>query len=97
MNDLIQSVLIIALILTGISVVLAFVLGKVAIKSNYGAYIPFALLSLVGLVLLLLATIIEKVDIMGAGFGGWGIACMFAATIGFIITSILDAYAHAEA
>lgn len=97
MNDLILSVLIIGLILTGVSVVLAFVLGKVAIKSTYGAYIPFALLFFVGLVLLLLATIVDKVNIMGAGFGGWGIACLFAAAIGFIITSIMDAYAHSEA
>ncbi len=95
MNELIQSVLIIGAILSGIAVVLGFVLSKIPFKGNYTIYYPFALLFFAGLILLLFATIIvERIDIMGAGLGGWGIACLFAAAVGFIVTTILDAYAQ---
>lgn len=91
---MIQSVFTIGIILTGITVILGFVLTKVSFKGAYAVYYPFLALFGIGLILLLFATIIEKQVIMGAGLGGWGIACLFAAAIGLIVTSILDAYAQ---
>lgn len=91
---MIQSVFIIGLVLTAVMIIVGVVLSKASLKGNYAVYYPFLTLFGVGLILLLFATIIEKVTILGAGLGGWGIACLFAAAIGLIITSILDAYAH---
>lgn len=91
---MIQSVIIIGLILTAVMVILGIVLSKVSFTGNFTVYYPFAALFGIGLILLLFATIIEKVTILGAGLGGWGIASLFASAIGFVITSILDAYAH---
>ena len=91
---MIQSVIIIGLVLTAVAVILGFVLTKASLSGDYTVYYPFAALFGIGLILLLFATIIEKVTILGAGLGGWGIACLFAAAVGFIITSILDAYAQ---
>lgn len=90
---MIQAVFTIGIVLTVIMVILAFVLTRAPLK-GYTLYYPFLALFFAGLILLLFATIIEKVVIMGAGLGGWGIACLFASAIGFIIASILDAYAQ---
>lgn len=91
---MIQSVFTIGIILTVVMVILGIVLNKASLKGNYTIYYPFMALFVIGLLLLLFATIIGKVPIMGAGLGGWGIACLFASAIGFVITSILDAYAQ---
>lgn len=91
---MIQTVFTIGIVLTAITVILAFVLAKASSKPGYGIYYPFAALFGIGLILLLFATIIEKIEMMGAGLGGWGIACLFAAAIGLIVTSIVDAYAQ---
>lgn len=91
---MIQSVFMIGIILTVALVVIGFALSKVKFKGTYTIYTPFMLVGAAGLILLLFATIIEKITIMGAGLGGWGIACLFASSIGFITTSISDAYAQ---
>src|SRR5699024_2233138 len=61
---------------------------------GYTLYYPFAALFGIGLILLLFATILDKIVIAGAGIGGWGIASLFASAIGFIIAAILDTYAQ---
>lgn len=91
---MIQSVFIIGIVLTAITVVLGFILAKASSKSGYGIYYPFLALFGIGLILLLFATILDKIVMMGAGLGGWGIACLFSAAIGLIVTSIVDAYAQ---
>lgn len=75
---MIQSVFTIGIILTVITVALAVILPKISFKGIYTMYIPFFTLFIIGLLLLLFATILEKQVIMGAGLGGWGIACIFA-------------------
>lgn len=91
-----QSVLTIGIILVVISVVLSVVILKATPKEKYTGYIPCGLFFAAGLILLLFATY-GKVEVMGAGLGGWGIACLFASAIGFIITSIVDSNANATA
>lgn len=90
---MIQSVFTIGIVLTVILVIVGFLLTRASLK-GYSVYYPFLAVFGIGLILLLFATIIEKIEIMGAGLGGWGIACLFAAAIGLIVTSILDAYAQ---
>jgi len=92
---MIQSVFIIGIVLTVLTVILAVVLARASLK-GYTLYYPFAALFIIGLLLLMFATILEKIVIAGAGLGGWGIACIFAAAIGFIIAAIVDTYVHAE-
>lgn len=91
---MIQSVFTIGIILSVIMVIVSIVLSKVSFKGDYTEYYPFAALFGIGLILLMCTTVIDKVVIMGAGLGGWGIACLFASAIGFIISAILDAYAQ---
>lgn len=90
---MIQAVFTIGIVMTVVLVVLAFVLSKMNLK-GFTMYYPFAAVFFVGLVFLLLAIILEKVDILGAGFGGWGLACLFSAAIAMIIAAILDSYAQ---
>lgn len=78
-------------ILTVISIILGFVLVKATPKTSYKSYIPSAIFFFGGLILLLFATLV-KVDILGAGFGGWGIASLFAAAIGFVVTATTDSF-----
>lgn len=93
---MIQAVLTIGTVMTIITVLLAIVLGKMKLK-GYTLYYPFAALFIIGLILLLFATILEKQVFLGAGLGGWGIACLFSSAIGWIIATIIDAYEHVEA
>jgi len=88
----IESVFTIGGVLTVISIVLGLILVKATGKKSYIGYAPGAIFFGGGLILLLLASVIGKTVIMGAGLGGWGIACLFAAAIGFIITSTADAF-----
>lgn len=91
---MITSVFTIGIVLTIVAIVLGFILTRVNFKATYAPYYPFFALFMIGLFLLLFATIIEKTVILGAGLGGWGIACLFAAAIGFIVTAIMDTYRH---
>lgn len=91
-----QAVLTIGIILTVVAIAISVILLKVTPKEKYTGYIPNALFFAAGLILLLIATF-TKVEVMGAGLGGWGIACLFAAAIGFVITSIIDSYSNVTA
>ena len=94
MDDLIRSVFIIGIVLTVVTVILGIILSRISFKGNFTIYYPFFGLFLIGLVLLLFATILERQMFFGAGLGGWGIACLFAAAVGFIVTAILDSFKH---
>lgn len=91
---MIQSVFTIGIVMTVIAVILGFILTRVNFKSAYAPYYPFFVLFMGGLVLLLFATIVERTFFLGAGLGGWGLACIFSAAIAFIVTAILDTYRH---
>ncbi|UJL45412.1 hypothetical protein KFZ58_13490 [Virgibacillus sp. NKC19-16] len=91
---MIQSVFTIGGILTAVVLVISIFLANASKKESHVRYYPSVYVAVVGLLLVLIAPIIGKVEIMGAGFGGWGIAALFAAAIGFVITSIMDAYAQ---
>ncbi len=96
-REMFQSVLTIGAILAVAVVAVSLILLKATSKESYTGYFPGILIGLTGLVFLMLASVIGKVEIMGAGLGGWGIASLFAAAIGLIITALTDTYANVKA
>ena len=94
-----ESVLLIGVVLTVAMLILSFLVVKATPKAKFASYYPSTGLFIVGLLFLGLAPIVEKTVIMGAGLGGWGIACLFAAFISVIITIFLDTFQqdHANA
>jgi len=94
---MIQSVFIIGIILTAISIVMGLAVLKATGKKKFTGYYPIAALGIIGVLLVCSAPIVGKVEMMGAGLGGWGIAAMFAAAIGFIVTSLVDSYSNVKA
>ena len=93
---MIQSVFTIGIILIVVAVAVSLILLKATPKEKYIGYAPNMLLGAAGLILLLVATY-GKIEVMGAGLGGWGIACLFASAIGFIVTAVVDSFANANA
>jgi len=89
---MIQAVLTIGAILTAAVLLVSVILVKVSPKTSYIAYFPGFIFFGAGLILLLFATLFDRIWVMNAGLGGWGIACLFAATISMIIAAIMDAY-----
>ena len=94
---MIQSVLIIGAVLTVAITVINLILVKASGKEKFTGYYASYVFFIAGLLFIGLASLIEKVEVLGAGLGGWGIASLFAAAIGLIITAIADSYQQAEA
>ena len=93
---MVQTVIIAGLILTVLNLVVNAVILRANKNSQACYYLSFFFV-IVGLLLLAVASVLPKVDLLGAGFGGWGIASLFSAAIAFMITSILDTYQNVEA
>jgi hypothetical protein len=92
---MIEAVILLGIVMTVITLVINLVLLKVNRKS-YACYYASIFFCFVGLLLLAIASVAPRVDLLGAGFGGWGIAALFAGAIGFMVTAIVDAYSNAE-
>lgn len=93
---MIQAVLTYGGILTAALLVISLILVKVTPKKSYVAYYPGFILFAAGLILLLFATILDRIWIMEAGLGGWGIASLFAAAVSLIVAAIVDAYRQVD-
>ena len=91
-EEMIQSTLAIGAVLTVVVLIVSFILLKATPEKSYATYIPGFIFFGAGLILLLFATIIDRVTILGAGLGGWGIASLFAAGISLMVLSVFDAY-----
>lgn len=94
---MIQATLTIGVILTIGLLIVSLILVKATPKKSYVTYFPGFIFFAAGLILLLFATILDRIWIMGAGLGGWGIACLFAAAVSLIVTAVVDAYRQVEA
>ncbi|RDW16947.1 hypothetical protein CWR48_15175 [Oceanobacillus arenosus] len=92
---MIGSVFIVGGILTFAVVVINLILVKVTAADKSWSYIPSHILVAAGLIFLLVATFVN-VTFAGAPLGGWGIASLFAAAIGYVITAIMDTYTNAD-
>lgn len=89
---MINATLTIGAVLTVALLIISVILVKATPEKSYASYFPGMALFGVALILLLFATIIDKVTIMGAGLGGWGIACAFASAISLMVTIVFDTY-----
>lgn len=89
---MITAVLTYGAILAAALLIVSLILVKVTPKNSYVAYYPGFIFFGAGLILLLFATIIDRVWIMEAGLGGWGIASLFAAAISLIVAAVVDTY-----
>ena len=93
---MIQSTLAIGAVLTVILLVVSFILIKATQEKSIATYVPGFIFAGAGLILLLFATILDRIWIMGAGLGGWGIACLFAGAISLMVSGVFDAYRQTE-
>ncbi|RDW15591.1 hypothetical protein [Oceanobacillus chungangensis] len=92
---MIGSVFIVGGILTFAVVVINLILLKATAADKFISYFPNHIFVAAGLILLLVATFVNE-SFAGAPLGGWGIASLFAAAIGYVITAIIDAYMNAD-
>src|SRR5690625_121681 len=93
---MIESTLMIAAVLVPALLILSIILVRVTPKTSYVAYYPGIAFFFIGLILLLFATIIDRVWIMGAGLGGIGIACLFSAGVSLMISPVVDVYRQTD-
>lgn len=89
---MITSALTIGGILSAALLIISVILVKVTPKNSYVAYFPGFLFFAAGLILLLFATILDRIWIMGVGLGGLGIACLFAAAVSMMVSVVFDVY-----
>ena len=89
---MINATLTIAGVLTAALLIISLILVKATPMKSYIAYFPGFLSFAAGLVLLLFATIIDRITIMGTGLGGLGIACAFAAGVTLMVTVVFDSF-----
>lgn len=89
---MIQATLTFGPILTVAVLVISLIVTKVSPAKSYNGYFPGFISFGAGLILLLFATILDRIWILGAGLGGWGIACLFAGAISLMITAVFDTY-----
>lgn len=93
---MIQAVITYGAILTVALLIVSLILVKATPKKSYVAYFPGFIFFGIGLILLLFATIFDRIWIMDAGLGGWGIASLFAAAISLIISAVVDTYRQVD-
>ncbi len=93
---MIQATLTIGAVLTVALLLVSIILVKVTPKKSYVTYFPGFIFFAAGLILLLFATLLDRIWIMGAGLGGWGIASLFAAAISLMVTAIFDSFRQEE-
>ncbi|NLI68563.1 MAG: hypothetical protein GX374_07960 [Bacilli bacterium] len=89
---MIQAVITYGVILTAVLLVISLILVKVTPKTSFVAYFPGFIFFAIGLICLLFATLFDRIWVLNAGLGGWGIACLFAAVVSMIVSAVVDAY-----
>ncbi|HLQ95623.1 MAG TPA: hypothetical protein VK108_04495 [Pseudogracilibacillus sp.] len=93
---MISATFMIAAILTAVLLIVSLILVKATPAKSYLTYFPGILSFAAGLIFLLFATLIDRIWIMGAGLGGWGIACLFAAGITLMVIVVFDSFRQVE-
>ncbi|RLL46748.1 hypothetical protein D8M04_05970 [Oceanobacillus piezotolerans] len=92
---MLEPVATIGSILTFIVFLIGLVGVRASSKQTDAVYYPSFFLAVCGLTFLAIASMVNK-EFLGAPLGGWGIACMFSAAIGFILTSMFDVYKNSK-
>ncbi|MDY0405006.1 hypothetical protein P5G51_005960 [Virgibacillus sp. 179-BFC.A HS] len=75
-----------------ILVLLGFALLKASAKAVYLAYFPLIVIFICGVIMVVMPKMTGKVEMLGAGLGGWGISFLFASVVAGLLTPILDVY-----
>ncbi|SFB32648.1 hypothetical protein SAMN04488072_11622 [Lentibacillus halodurans] len=83
--------LLISISLLVVIMLLNIVVTLATSRGGYAVYAPAAMIFVAGIVMIVIS-IFGKVEMLGLGFGGWGGASLFAAAIGFIVTSLVETY-----
>ncbi len=78
-----------------ILMIVNMILSKLHKSNTFTVYIPAAIVFGLGLVGVFIA-VFGNTEVLGLGFGGWGIGFLFAGAIGALVTSLVDVYTHAE-
>lgn len=87
---MIQATFLIGGILTAAILVISVLAVRLTPAKSYIGYFPGFISFGAGLILLLLATLFDRIWIAGAGLGGWGIACLFAGAISLMVAAAVD-------
>ena len=87
---MIQATFLIGGILTAAILVISVLAVRLTPAKSYIGYFPGFISFGAGLILLLLATLFDRIWIAGAGLGGWGIACLFAGAISVMVAAVVD-------
>lgn len=77
-----------------ILMIVNIILSKMHKSNAFTVYIPAAVVFGIGVIGIFIAAF-GRIEVLGLGLGGWGIACLFAAAIGVLVTSLVDVYTHA--
>lgn len=93
---MISATFTIAAILTAVLLIVSLILVKATPVKSYLTYFPGIISFAAGLILLLFATLIDRIWVMGAGLGGWGIACLFAAGVTLMVIVVFDSFRQVE-
>ena len=90
---MITATLTLGAILSAALLIVSLILVKATPKTSYVAYYPGFLFFAAGLILLFATILDAKVTVYGgAGLGGLGIACLFAAAVSIMVATVVDAY-----
>ncbi|GAB4072998.1 hypothetical protein GCM10028778_06500 [Barrientosiimonas marina] len=90
-------------LIIGLSLLVVIMLVNVIITAtssaspgnSFGIYLPPTVIFAAGLIMLAASTF-GKIEMAGLGFGGWGAASLFAAAVGFVVTSVVESYRQAS-
>lgn len=94
---MIQATFIIGGSLTAALLVISIAATLFTQPKSYVGYFPGLISFVAGLILLLFATLLDRIWIAGAGLGGWGIACLFAGVISMMIAAVVDTFRQPSA
>lgn len=90
MEDLIQNTFIVGGILTAVVLVISVLAVRFTPAKSYIGYFPGFISFGAGLILLLFATLFDRIWVFGTGLGGLGIACLFAGAASLMVAALVD-------
>lgn len=90
MENLIQNTFIVGGVVTAAVLIISILAVRFTPAKSYIGYFPGFISFGAGLILLLLATLFDRIWVFGTGLGGLGIACLFAGAASLMVASFVD-------
>lgn len=97
MENLIQNTFIVGGVVTAAVLIISILAVRFTPAKSYIGYFPGFISFGAGLILLLLATLFDRIWVFGTGLGGLGIACLFAGAASLMVASFVDTARQPEA